>query len=290
MISMPDLTIDDIVNFYVDNKDRIESLLKSESQLVELSGDKIVIVGDLHGDYISLQSILSRYRPPEWKILFLGDYVDRGEYQIETLTRVLMLKLEYPEHVYMLRGNHESPYMNLEYGFIFELQSKLEDKSYLIYMTILKSVYCNLPYAALVNNEIFAVHGGLARGLAKPEEVKQIPKCDEQPKDPIAFQILWNDPSDEVQGFVPNYLRGGCIEGGLCIYWWGQDVTEEFLTKNNLKMIVRAHEYNSQGYKWNHNKKVLTIFTSKSGPYSFVEPKILIIEKNDIKIRNARQD
>ncbi len=280
--------MEDIVNFYVENKDVIESLLKSENQLLSVEGDRIVVVGDLHGDYTSLRSILSRYRPPEWKILFLGDYVDRGEYQIETLTRVLMLKLEYPEHVYMLRGNHESPFMNLEYGFIYELQSKLEDKSYLIYMTILKSVYCNLPYAALVNNEIFAVHGGLARGLSKPEEVKQVPKCDEQPKDPIAFQLLWNDPSDDVQGFVPNYLRGGCLEGGICIYLWGPDITEEFLTRNSLKTIIRAHEYTSRGYKWNHNQKVLTIFSSKAGPYSFVEPKIAIITRREIKIEEAR--
>ncbi len=289
-MSLPDITVDDVVSFIVNNRERIENIFKSESQLIEIERDRIVIVGDLHGDYISLKSIISRYSPPEWTLLFLGDYVDRGEHQIETITKVLELKVNYPDRVFMLRGNHESPYMNIEYGFVYELQSKLGEKSYLVYMFLLESVFCNLPYAALINNEIFAVHGGLARGLSKPEDVKSIPKCDREPKDPIAFQLLWNDPSDDVTGFVPNPLRGGCIEGGLCIYLWGPDVTEYFLERNSLKMIIRAHEYTSKGYKWNHNNKVLTVFSSCAGPYSFVQPKIAIITRESgLKLEEARK-
>ncbi len=278
------LNIEEIVNFYVEKASDIAKLLESEPQLVEVHGDKIVIVGDLHGDYTTLEKILQKYSPPEWKLVFLGDYVDRGEYQIETLTRVLKLKLDYPEHVVLLRGNHESPLMNLEYGFVFELQEKLgQGRDYLIYNVILRNVFVNLPYAALINSEILALHGGLAKGIDKPEDIKSLPKGDDGPRDRVAFQIVWNDPADDIYGFVPNYLRG-CDEGGLCVYFWGPDVTESFLTRNGLKLILRAHEYTEQGYKWNHREKVLTIFSSCAGPYRFVKPKIAKVEKGELKI------
>lgn len=288
-MSLPDITMDDVIEFLTKNSKDIESIFKSEEQLVKIESDKVVVVGDLHGDYLSLKSIISRYKPPEWTLLFLGDYVDRGEYQIETIAKVLELKVKYPDKVFMLRGNHETPYMNLEYGFIYELQAKLGEQSYTIYMFLLESVFCNLPYAALINNAIFAVHGGLARGLSRPDDVLNVKKCDREPRDPIAFQLLWNDPSDDVSGFVPNVLRGGCIDGDLCIYLWGPDVTNDFLQRNSLKMIIRAHEYTSQGYKWNHDGKVLTIFSSCAGPYSFVQPKIAIITRDEIKIEEARK-
>ncbi|NPA23085.1 MAG: biotin transporter BioY [Crenarchaeota archaeon] len=291
-MSLPDITIDHIRDFIVENAFRIEDLLKSEKQLVEINSDKIVVVGDLHGDYLSLCNIVSRYSPSEWTILFLGDYVDRGEYQIETITKVLELKVKHPDKVFLLRGNHESPSMNITYGFVAELQTKFKGEIQLmslIYSFLEYKVFCNLPYAALINNEIFAVHGGLAKGLEKPDDVKNIPKCDAMPSNPIAFQLLWNDPSDEVTGFEPNELRGGCLQDDLCIYLWGPDVTKSFLEKNSLKMIIRAHEYTGPGYKWNHNGKVLTVFSSCAGPYKFVRPKIAIITRGEVKLEDARK-
>ncbi len=276
--------LDNIVSYILNNINEVGNILRSEPQLVEVSGDKIVVVGDLHGDLPTLREVLTRYRPREWKLVFLGDYVDRGEYQIETLVEVLRLKQEYPECVVLLRGNHESPLMNIEYGFVWELQQKLgEDKSFFLYQLILREVFSNLPYAALVNGRYLMLHGGLATGVTKLSQIRDLPKGDEEPRNRIAFQILWNDPSDEVRGFVPNYLRG-CDPSGLCVYFWGPDVTESFLQENAIELIVRAHEYTAEGYKWNHNGKVLTVFSSRAGPYRFVRPKILKIERDKIDI------
>ncbi len=277
-------TSNEVLEFITSNVVRIGEILRKEPQLLEVSGDRIIIVGDLHGDLITLRKILSKHRPREWKLVFLGDYVDRGEYQIETLLEVLRLKLEYPDHVFLLRGNHESPLMNIEYGFVWELQQKLgEDKSFFVYQLLLREVFSNLPYSALINGEYLALHGGLATGLSKLSQLNSIPKGDEEPRDKIAFQILWNDPSDDIRGFVPNYMRG-CDPSGLCVYFWGPDVTEMFLRENSLKLIVRAHEYTYEGYKWNHNGKVLTVFSSRAGPYRFVNPKIAKIERGKIEV------
>ena len=273
-----------LLEVLLDIAPKVGEILRNEPQLIEVNGDRIVIVGDLHGDLITLRKILSMFRPGEWKFMFLGDYVDRGEYQLETLIEVLKLKLDKPDYVCLLRGNHESPLMNIEYGFVWELQEKLgEDKSFFVYQVILREIFVNLPYAALINNSYLALHGGLAVGLSKLSQFNSIPKGDEEPKDKIAFQVLWNDPSDEVKGFVPNYLRG-CDPSGPCVYFWGPDVTETFLRENNLRLILRAHEYTEAGYKWNHNGKVITVFSSRAGPYRFVRPKVLKIEGDKLDV------
>lgn len=45
---------------------------------------------------------------PDTNYLFLGDYVDRGHYSVETISLLICMKLRWPNRVTMLRGNHES--------------------------------------------------------------------------------------------------------------------------------------------------------------------------------------
>jgi len=94
--------------------------------------DKLIIIGDLHGSYASFVRILLRLRKlkvfnenclfkEDYHLIFLGDLVDRGNYGLEILTLIFMLKLLNPNNVHINNGNHEEERINGFYGFKMEL-------------------------------------------------------------------------------------------------------------------------------------------------------------------------
>ena len=85
-------------------------ILDSEPNLVRVDG-KVTIIGDIHGQFYDLHSMLNKLHKPKSKsekLLFLGDYVDRGAWGPQTLLLLLILKCNTPQNVMLLRGNHET--------------------------------------------------------------------------------------------------------------------------------------------------------------------------------------
>ncbi|KAK5901013.1 hypothetical protein CgunFtcFv8_025925 [Champsocephalus gunnari] len=68
--------------------------------------------------------------------------------------------------------------------------------------------------------------------------------------------VLWSDPMPK-NGCIPNEVRGGCC-------YWGPDVTEEVLRRNNLQLLIRSHECKQDGYEFCHNRRVITIFSASN--------------------------
>jgi hypothetical protein len=97
-----------------------------------------VIVGDLHGQYYDLLSLLDSVGfpngpdAPAARLVFLGDYVDRGQFSCEVLLTLLALKVAYPTRVTLLRGNHESESISSHYGFKAECEHKYGLSVYLV--------------------------------------------------------------------------------------------------------------------------------------------------------------
>ena len=79
--------------------------------------------------------------------MFLGDYVDRGIYSIECLLLLLALKLQYPQNIYLLRGNHESRTMTEYFTFREEILEKYDNE---VYDAILQ-MFDTMPLVAIVN-------------------------------------------------------------------------------------------------------------------------------------------
>ncbi len=230
-------------------------------------GNRVVFVGDTHTAVDVTQTVLDKYYADSDFIVFLGDYVDRGVTGIENLGLIASEFLENPRKIIMLRGNHESPLTNPYYGFLDEVTEKLGAESYEKF----KEFFQSMPYAVVVN-DYFCVHGGIAIGLDDVSQIAGLPIPDLNPDDPVAYQLLWNDPRDMIEGFVPS-VRG---EGA---YYYGEDVTERFLKNNSLKGIIRGHEV-VDGFREDMDGRVITVFSSR---YHGEAPGILVLDQGKME-------
>lgn len=134
-------------------------IFKSQGTVIKLTG-AFTIIGDIHGNLQDLLNIFSIFGlPPKTKYMFLGDYVDRGQYSVEVISLLLSLVCKYPHHVYLIRGNHEFQHINKVYGFYDEIMAKYNNGE--IWKTF-NTVFSYLPLASTINEQIFCVHGGLS--------------------------------------------------------------------------------------------------------------------------------
>lgn len=83
--------------------------------------------------------------------LFLGDYVDRGFYSVETVSLIIALKVRYKDRVTILRGNHESKELNKVYGFYDECMRKYTNENVWRYFT---DVFFYIPLTALIDGQV----------------------------------------------------------------------------------------------------------------------------------------
>ena len=267
-----------------------EEVLLREPQVLRVR-EPAVIVGDLHGDLEAALKITGRYLD-SYNLVFLGDYVDRGNFSLETASYLLALKLVHPRRVFLLRGNHESILVNQSYGFYYELARKMSGKAFELLVRF-NEVLSTLPYAALLKPyRLLLIHGGIPSTVPSLREIARLPKKDLVPSSEEAFQLLWNDPSEEVETFSPS-------DRGEGIYFFGRKPLEEFLRKNKLTGIIRSHEVVEQGYRFSFPRReekgflkpkppkgfkglVLTVFSS--GAYEGVKRAVAVIEKDELKV------
>jgi len=227
-------------------------LFRKEPTMLRIDRGKTLFVGDTHGNFAATKVIMKIFTNGSFdRIVFLGDYVDRGEQQLENINCIIALKLTKPEEVFLLRGNHEIISTNSRYGFMESVTSRYTDSLYRQY----NHVFSYLPLAASTWNGIFVVHGGIAKGLERLSQINSLPRGEPEPSSDIVLQLLWNDPVEGIDGFAFNDQRGG-------FYYYGQDVCLRFLDENDLKILFRSHEVFNDGYKYFFGGRLLSIFSS----------------------------
>lgn len=248
--------------------DEASSLLLKEKQLVKLyvgNKDNVLVIGDTHGDF---QSTLNSFRIKDIKIrIFLGDYVDRGFLQIENIN-YLLLRLINEENIVLLRGNHESPLMNKSYGFFNMIEMIYGNDVDEVYKGYVK-VFSRMPYSALINDSVLMFHGGIAKGLKTLSQIESLPKDDIEPSNPIAFQLLWNDPDEGVEEYAPSPRGSG-------IFLFGHKIVKRFMEDNGLKRIIRAHEFYPAGVQTLFDNRLITVFSCRF--YPIQGPKAIILK------------
>jgi len=217
----------------------IESIIKKEGNLVSPENPgRFVFIGDTHGDLEASRTVFERYFDEKTTLVFLGDYVDRGEKSEENVNYLLEKKLANPDRVIMLQGNHEG----LKYrkfgpvNFWNSLSPGDREK----YMKLLSA----LPLAFSWNG-IIATHGGLP-DLAKLEEINKIEGGDTNWE-----KITWGD-FNEVDGYL---LGGGFGRPQL-----GKDYFNQAMKSFGKSVLIRSHQPNLPTYTF--EKRCITIFTS----------------------------
>lgn len=129
--------------------------------------------------------------PPETNYLFLGDYVDRGKQSIETLCLLFAYKIKYPEGVFLLRGNHECQNISRIYGFWDECKRRYSIKLWKEFINL----FNHLPIAALIEDRILCMHGGLSPDLKDLAQINKLPRPAEVPDSGLMCDLLWADPA-----------------------------------------------------------------------------------------------
>ena len=170
-------------------------------------GAPMNICGDTHGQFSDLLRLFEMGgHPPDSNYLFLGDYVDRAKQSVEVITLCLCYKIKYPEHFFLLRGNHECASLNRIYGFYDECKRRYSVKLWRIFADCFNC----MPVAAVVENKILCMHGGLSPDLENLSQIFDIPRPTDIPDEGLLCDLLWADPDADVMGWGYNSRLESC--------------------------------------------------------------------------------
>lgn len=245
-------------------------------------------IGDIHSDLTSLKRILevcdffhSVLDGGNTRLIFLGDYVDRGKKHLETIEALLLLKYLFPDNIYLLRGNHdggrlENGVMNLVIG----RDPKSEDEAYFClytynlakvngtfkmytvenYLRFFNSL-SNLALFGFSDLTLMTVHGGIPRPKMDSEKIYcHIKNIGDLSNDQlfdhngmsIIHNMLWSDPCEVIE--EENRARKR--------FKFSRDDFEEFSNILGIDKLIRGHQAEVEGYKEFYEGRLFTIFSS----------------------------
>eukprot|EP01125_Pyxidicula_operculata_P022959 TRINITY_DN970_c2_g2_i3.p1 TRINITY_DN970_c2_g2~~TRINITY_DN970_c2_g2_i3.p1 ORF type:complete len:550 (-),score=76.18 TRINITY_DN970_c2_g2_i3:1920-3569(-) len=288
-------------------------ILREDEMLLNINSPAYVL-GDLHGSYKDLD-FFSRtiwnlgvdFSP--CKLVFLGDFVDRGPHSVELVAYLLALKVMHPKQVFLIRGNHEFRSVN---GNINQPNSFLNTciaacsgnrTQGEVLWEMFNLVFEWMPIAATINKRVFCCHGGIPRitttinaesidilgsilSIRRPlkdADVTHDSTC-------LALDILWSDPApSEMEtsllllntssnGFGPNKLRGENI------LVFGTKALDAFFEKTKCTHLIRAHQPPNLGFHLAKGGRVITVFSSSHYCGKNNSAGVVFVNKNEVKV------
>ena len=263
---------------------------KVKESFVELGlPKKLAIVGDLHGDLASLRNILAGIKfetflgDPDNKLVFLGDYVDRGVNSVGVIFIVTRLKMIFPNSVILMRGNHEAP---IEFPFpshdlpVEVVRRYGYERGKMVYNGKILPFFSLLTLATMIDGALFMVHGGVPTENLGNNFREAISTADHTfLSNSIMEEILWNDPRTDIRSEEAwEYSRRGIGKH------FGVKISRRWLEISGTKVIVRGHEP-CQGYRIDHGGSVMTLFSCKE-PYPKFQASYLLVADHDLDSLN----
>ncbi|VDI45338.1 Hypothetical predicted protein [Mytilus galloprovincialis] len=209
-------------------------LFLEQPMIVEVASP-VNIVGDIHGQYEDMLRHFDKCGyPPDANYLFLGDYVDRI------------------------------------YGFYDECKRRYNIK---LWKTFTDCFNC-LPIAAVVEDTIFCMHGGLSPDLKEMSQLNKLERPLDVPDHGLICDLLWADPDEDITGWGEN-------DRGVS-YTFGGDVVLDFLNKHDLTLIARAHQVVEDGYQFFQKRSLLTLFSAPNYCGEFDNAGAVLVVSEDL--------
>ena len=260
-------------------------ILYAEPYLVDVKSDggQVCIFGDVHGGYRDLRRFVDLLdidnKENKVKLVFLGDYVDRGENPIESLLYLLALKVIYPERVTLIMGNHEMT--NVFYDIPASNSYHLKKDVFEMYGACLPwELVCRvlqmLPLAAIVDDSVYCAHGGIPRFSDLAQVKEKVKRMREVPHNLCNLDyfdlsdITSSDPvkSDAVipadNPFPEGFCQSPRSRSNSLMYPCGYTNVglSKFFEATGTSTIVRAHQHSEGYYFVQFRGKLFTVFTN----------------------------
>jgi len=240
-----------------------------ETKLIEIKrAKKIVFVGDTHGDLDASQKVIKDYLKEGNKIVFLGDYVDRGPFSKENLDFLLEQREKYPDQIFLLQGNHES-HRILKFSPA-EFWDSLDKEDYEKYCSIVE----NFPLVAIAKN-VIALHGVLPNIEYQRSGLWQLAINKIKLGSEEWMQIAWGDFSEENGEYLGTDPFTGRPQ-------FGRDYFFKLMERFHKKVLIRSHQPNAPLFMF--DDRCLTIFTSSA----YTRERIIAIYDFEKPIKTAK--
>jgi predicted MPP superfamily phosphohydrolase len=220
--------------------DALKEILIKQGRLISLPPrGKVVFIGDTHGDFEATKLVFKQFFKDGYILVFLGDYVDRGEDSKGNIEFLLKKKVETPEGLFLLMGNHEGyPLLSFYPADFWEGLSASENDFF-------SKIFKFLPFVVWSENGLIAVHGVLP-DVSKLEEIDKIELGSN-----LWQQITWGDFAEKKGEFLGNLW-------GRPLY--GEDYFDRTMKQLGGKVLLRAHQPHISSIIF--KKHCLTLITS----------------------------
>lgn len=237
-----------------------------DSDVVLRVSSPVKVVGDIHGSLHDLLRILNS--DPTGSFLFLGDYVDRGNFSLEVIILLFALVSKFPQRFYLLRGNHEFESIASVYGFQKEVFNLYRSDD--VFQKFMEA-FSYMPIGAIINENYLCIHGGISPHFTNMRDLEELVRPIVDFENNIVSDALWGDP-DRICLMYNESQRGHGFS-------YGAVAVKDFLEKNKLSVIIRGHEC-VNGTKSMFNNTVITVFSSSDYQKTKNESGILDIDES----------